>query len=185
MFAYVKATCSIVIAQKWGKENMWHAVLNLWHGVICKTSLIWFGTISIITTYKLYYTLFQKHTAFIFRWKYNLHIKLTVLKTQIVQFTCKREIIQTSKIKSIYSPPYKSVMQWNHNFPILELRFTAPKQAVAGVDWVVAIWHYILLQFLYLIACLGAVITGFNKGKLWFYFIAVLSGGLYILKWLG
>jgi len=36
-----------------------------------------------------------------------------------------------------------------------------------------------------LIACLGAVIPSSNKGKLWFHFITVLSGGLCILKRLG
>jgi len=54
------------------------------------------------------------------------------------------------------------------------------KQAVAGVDWVVAIWH-ILLKFFYFIAWLGAVIPSFNKGKLWFHVITISSGGLYIV----
>jgi hypothetical protein len=29
MFANVKATCSVVLAEKGGKENMWHAVKSL------------------------------------------------------------------------------------------------------------------------------------------------------------
>ena len=29
LIANVKATCSIVLAQKGGKENVWHAVLSL------------------------------------------------------------------------------------------------------------------------------------------------------------
>ena len=55
------------------------------------------------------------------------------------------------------------------------------KQAVAGVDWVVAIWHYILLKFFYFTVWLGAVIPIFSKGKLWFHVITISSGGLYIL----
>jgi len=38
MFANIKATCSIVLAQKGGKEIVWHAVLSLWQNV---TDMVW------------------------------------------------------------------------------------------------------------------------------------------------
>jgi len=41
--------------------------------------------------------------------------------------------------------------------------------------------HYVVLRFFYLIACFGAVILSFNKGKLLFYFITISCTGLYIL----
>jgi hypothetical protein len=109
------------------------------------------------------------------------------LKLQIWFFLCSS--IQTQwmlwqHIDLLCRRAYKIVMQWNHNFPILKLRFIAPKQALVGIDWVVAIRH-ILLKFFYFIACLGAAIPSFNNGKLWIHFITVLSGGLCILKRLG
>lgn len=83
-----------------------------------------------VSGYKTYNKVFYKQTALVFRWNYSLKNKLTINKNQIVQFVCKRQIIQTASINKLYSPPYGIVIQWNNNFPILKLRITAPLQAI-------------------------------------------------------
>jgi hypothetical protein len=62
---------------------------------------------------------------------------------------------------------------------VLCRRFT--DSPIEGVDWVVSISHYILLKLFYLIACYGAVILSFNKGKLLFHCITIPHGGMYKL----
>jgi hypothetical protein len=66
-----------------------------------------------------------------------------------------------------------------HGCPVLYRRFKDASKE--GVDWVVTISHYILLKFFYCIACYGAVILSFNKGKLLFHCITIPYGGLYKL----
>jgi len=64
MFANVKASC---LLKKEGKKicGMLYKVFD--NDLICKTSPIRFVTISSVTTCKIYYTVFQKNTDFIFR----------------------------------------------------------------------------------------------------------------------